>query len=149
MADHKRIDHESWRRLYAAAERIRRLAPWQWMEETDVFGVQFPGTDEIGYVSVMGNIEEHFAVTVYLGDETLNKFWDIQNAPQTEESAERVLEMSQLMVSFEDRERIEKQDRGIIKQLGLKYRGRNAWPLFKRNWDLKCHCGRGFPPLRT
>ncbi len=124
-------DINSWRRLYAAADQIKKLAPWQWMEETTIFGVQFPGTDEIGYVSVMGNIEEHYAVSVYLGDEALNKFWDIQNAPQTRENAERILELPQLMASFEDHDMVEQKDRGIIKQLGLKYRGKNGWPLFR------------------
>lgn len=101
------------------------------MEETDTFGVQFPGTNEIGYVSIMGSIEEHYAVSVYLGDEVLNKFRDIQNAPQTEENAERILELTQLMVSFENRDMIEQKDRSIIEQLGLKYRGKNGWPLFR------------------
>lgn len=135
------VDHEAlttaepdmslWRRLYAAADQIKKLEPWEWMEETDVFGVQFPGTDEIGYVSVMGNIGEHYAVSVYLGDETLNKFWDIQNTPQTEENAERILELPQLMASFENRDMLEKQDQEIIKGLELKYRGKNGWPLFR------------------
>jgi hypothetical protein len=49
-----KTDINSWRRLYADADCIMKLAPWQWIEETNLFGVQFPGTDEIGYVSVMG-----------------------------------------------------------------------------------------------
>lgn len=124
-------DINSWRVLYAAADRIKKLAPWAWMEETEVFGMQFPGSDEVGYISVMGNVEEHYAVSVYLGDEALNTFWDIQNAPPTEENAERLLETPQLMASFENRDMIEKQDREIMKRLGLKYRGKNCWPLFR------------------
>ncbi len=45
MTDKKKTDINSWRRLYAAADQIKKLAPWQWMEETDIFGVQFPGTE--------------------------------------------------------------------------------------------------------
>lgn len=131
MTDNNKTDINSWRRLYATADQIKKLAPWQWMEETDVFGVQFPGADEIGYVSVMGRIEEHYAVSVYLGDEALNKFWDIQNAPQNEENVERILELPQLMASFEDRDMVEKQDRDVIKCLDIKYRGKNGWPLFR------------------
>jgi hypothetical protein len=36
------------RRLYQALVRVKEIAPWEWMTETDVFGVQDPQTDEIG-----------------------------------------------------------------------------------------------------
>ncbi len=122
---------DAWRRLYAAADLVKKLAPWTWMDETDVFGVQFPETTEIGYVSVMGGLGVHFAVSVYLGDHAVHRFLDIEESPDTEESVMHVLELPQLMVSFEDREELEKEDRELIKQLGLKYRGRNNWPLFR------------------
>jgi len=125
------IPLDAWRRLYAAADLIKKLAPWTWMDETDVFGVQLPETDEIGYVSIMGALGSHFAVSVYLGDNALHRFLDIEETPETEESVMRLLELPQLMVSFEDREVLEKEDRDIIKQLGVKYRGRNNWPLFR------------------
>jgi|GEM_PF-1998218 len=33
-----------WRKLYHAAIRLKEIAPWQWMTETDIFGVQNPET---------------------------------------------------------------------------------------------------------
>ena len=33
---------DSWRSLYEAAIQIKELAPWQWMFEGQVFGVQDP-----------------------------------------------------------------------------------------------------------
>jgi hypothetical protein len=45
---------EEWRELYESAVRVKELAPWEWMTEADVFGVQNPETDELGFVSVMG-----------------------------------------------------------------------------------------------
>jgi hypothetical protein len=41
-----------WRRLYQAAMSFKEIAPWEWMAETDVFGVQDPERGEIGFVSV-------------------------------------------------------------------------------------------------
>ena len=43
-----------WRPRYEAADHIKELAPWQWMQESDIFGVQDPETGEFGFVSVMG-----------------------------------------------------------------------------------------------
>jgi hypothetical protein len=44
---------------------------------------------------------------------------------------ERLLEIPQLQVSFEDRRMLQPPDREIVKRLGLTFRGPNAWPLFR------------------
>ncbi len=120
----------TWRRLHDAASRLKDLAPWEWMTETDVFGVEHPETGDLGFVSVMGMLGEHHAVTVYLGPEALAQFWALQQAGPSADP-ERVLEIPQLQASFEDRDMLQKQDRDLIKQLGLRFRGRQAWPLFR------------------
>jgi len=38
------------------------------------------------------------------------------------------------MASFEDREMLSGEDRKVIKELGLKFRGRNQWPLFRNHF---------------
>ena len=53
------LDQKS--RLYQAAKQVKELAPWEWMTEGDLFGVQNPETKEIGFVSVMGELGEHFS----------------------------------------------------------------------------------------
>jgi len=58
---------EEWRRLYQATMRVKELAPWDWMTETDIFGVRDPEIHETGFVSVMGMRGEHFSLAVYLG----------------------------------------------------------------------------------
>lgn len=121
---------EEWRRLYAAAVRVKELGPWQWMTEDQVFGVQDPATGQIGFVSVMGALGEHFAIALYPDARALYAFWDLT---RTDEMAapERLLEIPQLQLSFEDRDLLRDEDRRVIKQLGLKFRGANAWPLFR------------------
>ena len=57
--------NDQWRRLYEAAVLVKELSPWQWMTETDIFGVQDPETEEIGFVSVLGLLGEHFGVSLY------------------------------------------------------------------------------------
>jgi hypothetical protein len=117
------------KQLYELAIRVKQLAPWQWMEETDVFGVANPATNEFGFVSIMGSVGEYEAVAVYPGAEGLYDFIDFQ----ADESAtpQRLIEMHHLQVEFSDREYLEKEDRDLIKQLSLKFKGRNAWPVFR------------------
>ncbi len=121
---------DEWRALYEAALRIKEIAPWKWMTEDQVFGVQSPQTSELGFVSVMGMLGEHYAIAVYLGPKELYDFLDmVRSGPSAR--PERVLEIAQLQASFEDRGMLQDEDRAVIKQLGLKFRGANAWPLFR------------------
>jgi hypothetical protein len=50
------------------------------MVETDIFGVQHPATGELGFVSVMGQLGEHYTIAVYQGPEALYQFWALQHA---------------------------------------------------------------------
>jgi hypothetical protein len=80
-------------------------------------------------VSVMGNLGEHYAVALYQGARGLYGFWDMQAG--LEDDPFMVLEVPQLQASWEDRDALEKTDRQVIKDLGLKFRGRKAWPQFQ------------------
>jgi hypothetical protein len=126
----KEPTREQWQRLYTVMRRVREIEPWQWMEETDVFGVKNPDSDEMGFVSVMGLLGEHFAVALYMGAEGLYGFWDLQDS-DTHPALEHLIEIPQLQASFENRDFLDKRDRDVIKRLGLSFRGKNEWPLFR------------------
>jgi len=121
---------EEWRKLYQAAVRVKEIAPWEWMTETDVFGVQNPETGQTGFVSVMGMLGEHLALAVYLGPEGLYRFWGFQQMAATG-PPETLFELPHLQVSFEDRNKLNQKDRDVINSLGLRFRGRQAWPMFR------------------
>jgi hypothetical protein len=122
---------QEWAALYQAAIDFKKLAPWEWMYDSDLFGVQNPADGEIGYCCVMGNLGEHFALGVYLGTKGLEGYFKIASG-ELEAPDEAVLYYQKcLMASFEDRDYLAKQDLGVIKELGLKFRGRNAWPCFR------------------
>ena len=121
-----------WERLYELAVKLKALEPWEWMDEQDIFGVQNPENGEIGFVSIMGMLGEHLSMCVYLGAEGLHGYWDMSDPiTDLENNPFAMFEVPQLQVSFEDREMLEKQDRDIIKKLGLKFRGNQNYPLFR------------------
>lgn len=122
---------EAWRRLYALMAAVKEMEPWEWMYETDVFAVQDPDDGTLYFVSVMGNLGEHLSIAVYLGTRAFYRLLDFAATPDSDATGEELLEISHLQASFEDREQLTSQDRDVIKQLGLKFRGRMAWPLFR------------------
>lgn len=121
---------EECRPLFALMDQVKELAPWEWMEEMDIFGVQGPDAEEPDYISVMGMAGEHFAVAIYPGDRALTHLLQFeQNAPFGDPF--ELLLIPQWQASFEDRNTLTDQDRKMLKELGLKYRGRNAWPQLR------------------
>jgi len=122
---------QEWKDLYEAAIEFKKIKPWDWMWDTDLFGVQNPLTGEIGYCCVMGGAGEHFALAVYLGSEGLNGYLKLQSG-ESYPSLENMLNFQKLlMASFEDRKFLQKEDFQLIKKFGLKFSGPDSWPLFR------------------
>ncbi|MBN2007324.1 MAG: hypothetical protein JXA21_28510 [Anaerolineae bacterium] len=129
---------EEWRRLYAAAQAFKEAAPWESMTEEQLFGVRDPETGQVGYCSITGLLGEHFALIVYEGEKGLGCYFDLLRRHheafsdlEEREASLSILETPQCQVSFEDRELLRNEDREVIKSLGLRFRGRNAWSQFR------------------
>jgi hypothetical protein len=121
---------DQWRSLFEKAALVKKMAPWSWMEEIDLFGVQDPDSGTVDFVSIMGMAGEHFAVALYRGPRALHDFLELHDAPPIE-SPEQIMEVPQLQLSFEDRDFLDDEDLRLIKKLGLRFRGANAWPQFR------------------
>jgi hypothetical protein len=119
-----------WQRLYSLASEVKSLKPWDFIHEDDVFGVQHPSTKEIGFASIMGSLGEHYSLTFYLGTESLALFWHMRSMDRV--TPDMILEIQQLQLNFENREFLQKEDLELLKRLGLSFRGKASWPVFKR-----------------
>ena len=122
---------QEWKTLYETALEFKELAPWNWMYDTDIFGVKDPVSGEIGYCCIMGAIGEYYALALYSGSEGLHGLSSILSGEFSEFKDEALYIQNCLMASFEDRKHLHKQDLQQIKALGLKFRGHNAWPMFR------------------
>ena len=107
-----------WGSLFDSAMRIKQLAPWEWMSETDIFGVKNPESDEFGFVSIMGEAGEHFGVALYRGYRALYDFFNLQFDEEQKqyEYPELLLEIPQIQASFEDRADLEPWDYQLIRK---------------------------------
>ena len=122
---------QQWEALYKAARDFRDLQAWTWMNETDLFGVQDPDTGETGYCCILGEAGEVFALALYLGTEGLMDYLSLQSGELDVDDPDVGLNQKCLMASFENRAELDKDDIRTIRKLGLKFRGRHAWPQFR------------------
>lgn len=120
---------QEWHALYRAVIDFWQIQPWNWVNDTDVFGVKNPENDEIGYCCIVGALGEFVGVVVYLGTEGLESYLKTQMSESPEEDAFGTVKC--LVASFEDRKFLQKPDHELIKKLGLKFRGAKSWPLFR------------------
>ncbi|SFU43868.1 hypothetical protein SAMN05421543_10215 [Alicyclobacillus macrosporangiidus] len=103
------------------------------MYDDALFAVEDPDTGQIGYCSVMGAIGEFFGLAVFPGEagwRSLHRLMD-DDEPSPAAEEERVYGQFALIASFEGSRDVTEQDRAVMKQLGLRFRGENAWPVFR------------------
>lgn len=123
---------EEWKQLYEAAICFKEESPWEWMWDSDIFGVQNPLDGDIGYCCMLGRAGEVFGVAVYLGTEGLDGFLKIKNEKTIVSDDDDIMHSNKcLLVTFEEENGLEKADKEILSNLGLEFRGKNAWPLFR------------------
>lgn len=124
---------EEWKHLYELMDKVKQFAPWDLLDESDIFAVQDPETDEVGFVSIMGGAGEYFSIAVYRGEDALRKFWNLQEILATETTAafEKLNEIPQLQAFWGERKDLYPEERAIIKKLGLTFRGKDSWPVFR------------------
>ncbi len=120
-----------WRALYDKAIAFRDIACWEWMSDTDVFGVQNAEDGEIGYCCVLGEMGTVFGLAVYLGSEGLETYRRIRSGEIRADDAEVRYGQKCLAVWFSNRGELDKSELAIAKRLGYNFIGRNVWPQFR------------------
>ena len=126
------ISLEAWMSLYDAAIRYEQTACWNWMYDDNIFGIQNPVTKEIGYASVLGNAGEIYALNVFLDADGFSGCMKMLRENVDEYSYYNIMyEQHCLQAAFLSRQELSDEDIKIIKKLGLRFRGANAWPQFR------------------
>ena len=120
-----------WAKLYQVADQFQKVSPWTWMVNGDLFAVVNPQDGEVGYCSILGNGKEEFGLGIFLGDKGYKRYLSIfSDEPSVEEFDETIM-TPMLSLLFANREDLQTQDIKVIRSLGLQFRGKNAWPLFR------------------
>lgn len=121
---------EEWHRLFLLLEEFKQLKSWEWLSDADIFAIQDPESGEIGYCSILGHGGEEFGLALYLGAEGLRAL-HLTQSQLLADPMEIIHIQRSLLISFCDRQELEKEDYELIKSLGLSFRGKKQWPLLR------------------
>ena len=120
-----------WEKLYQTTLKFYQMAPWTWMEDEDLFAVENPVGGELGYCSILGHGQETFGMDIFLGDPGYARYLEIISSESAAEDSEETLMTPTLLLLFGKRTELQKEELEVIHSLGLQFRGKNAWPLFR------------------
>ncbi len=122
---------ENWKSFFRAAISFRDLAPWDWMSDSDLFGVEDPDSGLVSWCSIMGAAGEVFGISVFLGTAGYHSLLKLMSGPAWEEGeADRrnvMMEQHLLKVEFVDRKETEAVDRELLRMAGIRCRGARQW----------------------
>ena len=122
---------EHWRGLHMSFREFCLAAPWQWLDDTDPLAIEHPSGEYTGYCTVLGSAAQEYGLAVFVGDEGLSGYMALMTDEVDPESMDAFVRMNALSAVLADREDMDGRDRAIVRRLGLRYRGRGGWPLFR------------------
>ncbi|KEH98502.1 hypothetical protein Z968_05420 [Clostridium novyi A str. 4552] len=123
---------EEWRELYNVAIEIHKIKPWTKLSVLDLITIFLKGQEEPCLCSVMGQLGERYGVYMYIGDEAITDFFQLINSSDMPHN-QIIRYQNSVICHFGSREELVKEEREIIKKLGIKFRGKNNWIYFRVN----------------
>ena len=122
---------DQWLALHHAFRSYCEARPWERLANEDVLVVNDPLGHFRGYCVALGDGGVAYGLGVYLGDRGLLNYLTTMTSeeePCGVEALERGLALSAVLG---DREELGNEERKAMRELGLRYRGRGRWPVFR------------------
>ncbi|WP_106496585.1 plasmid pRiA4b ORF-3 family protein [Lentibacillus sp. Marseille-P4043] len=129
LPEDKEQEFDLWEDLLLHAKEFHKMKPWNYMDDNQIFAVVDPVSKERLFCSVLGAGDETFGLAIYVGKAGYTALLDIMEGAV--DDFDIVLKQRSLLVTFEDREDLEKDDYQLIKTYDIPFRGRKTWPEFR------------------
>lgn len=125
---------DTFRSLIAASVEFCELAPWDYLSDSDLFGIHDAKTGNVRLASVMGNAGQVFGLMVHRGEQGLR--WALTTTTRDDydhQDPNFVHGQDGLMLEFVPRRELEAYDLALLKQIGFKplSRAPRKWLKFR------------------
>lgn len=122
---------KKWLHLYEVAYAIGHFQPWDDFSESDRFIYVWKNKSKTLLFSFISESAQKCGIACYIGEENYMRARVRLTAKDTKQEPAFILQNA-LICLWDDRENLSKQDYALIKELGLKPRGKGAWLHFDR-----------------
>lgn len=119
--------------LFQIAKHLYQAKLWNDFWDMDIIALQLPNRKEPVFVSVLGKAEGEFGFLVCRDLEDLAYFFETARKTlgnEFEDAVESIASQKCLSLTYENREDLDKEDYQRIKDSGVTFRGKKAWPIF-------------------
>ncbi|MGP4105677.1 plasmid pRiA4b ORF-3 family protein [Virgibacillus sp. L01] len=120
---------DPWEDVLLKAKEFNKLKPWEFMDDNQIFAVVDSVSGERLFCSVLGGAGEMFGLAVYPGEQGYSTLMDTLESDISD--MDFILKQRSLLVSFEDRLDLEKEDYDLVKAYNVSFRGKKSWPEFR------------------
>ena len=132
---------EEWEKLLLLSKEFHKNKPWLSLE-TNYFTIENPENGEFALCQLMGSNNQEFGILLFKNSDyfgALEQYFDMIEQAQ---NPGFMYCYDGLILSYENREDLSKKDLDLIKNSEVKFRGKNAWPVFRSlangmyPWDI-------------
>ncbi|PXW81705.1 pRiA4b ORF-3-like protein [Pseudogracilibacillus auburnensis] len=117
-----------WPETLLMAKQFQQIKPWEEMSDELIFAILDPVSEQYMFCSVIGNAEEMYGLTVYIG---MDGFFALLDTLTSDRNEFEILQRQHsLLVSFENRTDLDRSEYNLIKMYDIPFRGKKAWPSF-------------------
>lgn len=119
-----------WEQLYKLTHQIKELKPWEYIWSNEFICIELE-EDQYTYCTVMGKNGNCFGISVYKGDDGYADLCSVSHEyPDLEMTKYVMYEQRCLTWYLGDNCEVPREQKDIMKALGLRFRGHNHWPYF-------------------
>ncbi len=122
---------EQWRELYKLGLKIRDMEPWNDFQDLDIIAMEIPEKKEPYFCSILGAGGQCFGINTFVGYEGLRNFLTIADSENYMPLDYIMVEQSNLACFFGDKDIVPEHQIEVMKELGIKFRGKNKWIYFQ------------------
>ena len=129
----KKLDETKiWQALYKVTAELRTLAPWNafWDMDTVLLDLRPYLKEHPVLCSIMGHEGSCYGISSYIGLDACQSFDELATNDDMLPPELIMMEQTCLTLYWGNREEVPPAQKAMIKQLGLKFRGRGSWPYF-------------------
>lgn len=121
---------DSWYHLLSASKEYLQLKPWEKLSDHEIFMIRNEGNIPDLFCSILGMSEEVYGLAVYIGRKGFSTIVDVLNEEDT--FFNLLQKQHSLLLSFEDRNDLDRRDYDFVKTYEIPFWGRKSWPLFRK-----------------